>query len=808
MKFTKEWLFDHLDTKRGLDEILDALPMLGLEVESVLDPAKSLADFTIAEVISAEQHPDADRLRVCMVNTGSGDPVQVVCGAPNARAGMKGVFAPAGAYVPGIDLELKKGKIRGQASNGMLCSEREMMISDEHDGIIELDAKAPVGRNFAKWAGLDDPVIEIAITPNRADCLGVRGVARDLAAAGLGKLKPFNDKPHKGAFKSPVSWKLDLGGDAHLCPLITGVAVRGVANGPGPQWMQRRLRAIGQRPISALVDITNYVMFDLGRPLHVYDMKLIKGKHLVISQASGGEKFTALNEKTYDMDKGMIIIGDDDGMDGLAGVMGGERTGVGDDTTDVFIEMAVFDPVSVATTGRKLELHSDARYRFERGLDSEGPRWAAGHVARLVTEICGGEASEPVTSGRGVGWERRIRLNEARTMELTGMQVEAKEQKRILDALGFTVAVASKGKGWDVSPPPWRGDIDGDADLVEEIVRIRGFDNLPQISLPRDHAVARPALNARQAMLFALRRGLAARGLMEAVTFSFVGEDDAARFGGGSAALRLVNPISSELSVMRPSILPTLLSACARNQDRGEFDVALFEVGPVFLGDEPDEQRTSVCAVRHGATAVREWHGTERKVDVFDARADAEAALGALGVRLSGLQVRQGQGGDGGAGGHFHPGRCGQLVQGRAVLASFGEIHPGLAAEYELKGRVVGFEIHVEDVPPPKAKGPARPLLELSVYQQVQRDFAFVVDEDVRAGDLMRAVRSGAGALMSDMRVFDVYQGEKIGGGRKSIAITVTLTPTKATLTDAEIEKISADIVKVAAKNCGAELRG
>jgi phenylalanyl-tRNA synthetase beta chain len=799
MKFTRDWLYDHLDTARPLEEILEALPMLGLEVESFDDPAQRLASFTIAEVISAEQHPDADRLRVCMVNTGSGDPVQVVCGAPNARAGMKGVFAPVGAWVPGIELELKAGSIRGQDSNGMLCSEREMMISDEHDGIIELAADAPLGESFAGFAGLDDPVIEIAITPNRADCLGVRGVARDLAAAGYGTLKPLDTSAHDGGFDSPVRWRLDLEGAGHLCPLITGIAFRGVTNGPSPDWMARRLTAIGQRPISALVDITNYVMFDLGRPLHAYDTAKIHGDELIVRQADGGEPFAALNEKTYQMQPGMITIGDAEGVDDLAGVMGGERTGVSETTTEMFLEIAVFDPISVATTGRKLNLNSDARYRFERGLDSEGPNWTAGHLARMVTSICGGEASMPVTAGPGVDWQRSIFLASGKVEALTGMIVEAGEQQRILEALGFTVSAATGG--CDVAPPPWRGDIDGAADLVEEIARIRGFDHLPMAHLPRDEVVAKPSLSPAQARLFRLRRALAGRGLMEAVTFSFLGEADAMRFGGGGAALTLVNPISADLSVMRPSILPNLLAATARNQDRGESDAAMFEVGPVFLGDAPEDQRTAASGLRHGGTAPREWHGAKREVDVFDARADAEAALSALGIKLAGVQVRTG-GPD-----WFHPGRCGQLVQGRTTLASFGEVHPSVADACGLRGRAVGFEIHVDDVPMPKSKGPARQLLSLSVYQPVTRDFAFIVDRQITAGDLMKAVKSGAGPLMTDMRVFDLYEGTNIGEGKKSIAVTITLTPTRATLTEAEIESISAEIVKIAGKNCGAELR-
>ena len=517
-------------------------------------------------------------------------------------------------------------------------------------------------------------------------------------------------------------------------------------------------------------------------------------------QADGGEPFAALNEKTYEMEAGMITIGDAEGVDDLAGVMGGERTGVSDGTTGMFLEIAVFDPISVATTGRKLNLNSDARYRFERGLDSESPVWAAGHIARMVTEICGGEASVPVTMGPGVDWKRSIFLGSGKVESLTGMKIDTAEQQRILEALGFTVTSADGG--FDVAPPSWRGDIDGAADLVEEIARIRGFDHLPMDHMPREDVVAKPSLSPAQARLFRLRRALATRGLMEAVTFSFLSGDDAVRFGGGADNLKLVNPISADLSVMRPSILPNLLSASARNQDRGEADAAMFEVGPVFLGDTLEDQRTAATGIRHGGTAPREWHGSSRAIDVFDARADAEAALAALGVKLAGVQVKA-EGPD-----WFHPGRRGQLIQGRTVLASFGEIHPAVAEAYGLKGRVVGFEIHTDDVPMPKSKGPAKPLLSLSVYQPVTRDFAFIVDRDVAAGDLLKAVKSGAGPLLSDMAVFDLYEGANIGEGKKSVAVTITLTPTKATLTEEEIEKISAEIVKIADKNCGATLRG
>ena len=799
MKFTRDWLFDHLEADHSLEAILEALPLLGLEVESVTDRAAALAPFTIAEVISAEQHPNADKLRVCMVNTGGGDPVQVVCGAPNARAGMRGVFAPVGAYVPGIDLALKAGEIRGEASNGMLCSEREMQLSDEHDGIIDLPGDAPVGAAFAPYAGLDDPIIEIAITPNRADCLGVRGVARDLAAAGFGRLKDVDFGPQNGSYDSPIRWQIDPGA-RDFCPRISGIGFRGLKNGASPSWMAQRLTAVGQRPISALVDITNYVMIDLGRPLHAYDIAKISGDTLTIRPAKDGETFIALNEKEYSLDPSMCIIADAHGADDLAGIMGGERTGVSDATTEMFLEIAIFDPIAVATTGRKLNINSDARYRFERGLDVTSPEWAQGYVARLVLSICGGEASHVTAAGDGADWQRQIFLTTDKVETLTGMLVPPADQVRILETLGFVVTAADGG--WNVAPPAWRGDIDGAADLVEEVGRIHGYDHLPMTGLPREDVVAQPSLNPAQARQFRLRRALAGRGLMEAVTFSFLSQSQAVAFGGGADAVRLVNPISADLAVMRPSILPNLLAAAARNQDRGEADVAFFEVGPVFLGDAPSDQRTACSGIRHGVTAPREWHGASRKIDLFDAKADAEAALAALGIRPASLQVKTG------AADYFHPGRSGQLVQGRTVLASFGELHPKTVADYGLRGTAVAFEIHIDDVPMPKSKGPARALLSMSVFQPVSRDFAFVVDASVAAGDLLKAVKSGAGALLGDIRVFDVYQGANIAEGKKSVAVTITLNPTKGTLTDEEIEKISTAVIEIAAKNCRAVLRG
>ncbi|MCE2517124.1 MAG: phenylalanine--tRNA ligase subunit beta [Alphaproteobacteria bacterium] len=799
MKFTWSWLKDHLDTSEDMATILDALPMLGLEVESLVDNAASLAPFTIAKIETASKHPNADSLQVCTVNTGKGT-IEVVCGAPNARAGLVGVFAPVGSYVPGIDLTLTEAEIRGVTSNGMMCSEREMMLSDEHDGIIELDDDAPLGESYAEWAGLNDPVIEIAITPNRADCLGVRGVARDLAAAGYGTLKPLQADPVKAEGDSLITWNIDASA-ADLCPRVTGRSFSGVTNGASPRWMQQRLNAVGQRPLSALVDITNYIMIDLGRPLHAYDADKISGDTLTIRLAKDGEEFTALNEKTYKLDGEMITIADAHGADDLAGIMGGERTGISDATTSMFLEIAIFDQISVATTGRKLNLNSDARYRFERGLDVTSPDTTMDYVSAMVVSICGGTASAITEAGAGADWQRQIAYRPARCAELTAVDVAPAKQAEILETLGFTVSQNS-ADDWAVAPPPWRGDIVGSADLVEEITRIVGFDAIPEVALPRLNVVAAPAVDAAQKRPHTIRRLLASRGMMEAVTFSFLDAKTAQRFGGGDLALTLVNAISSDLTTMRPTIMPNLLAALMRNNARGEADAAIFEVGPIFPADGPEDQRTSTAGLRVGMTAPREWTGAARPVDWADARADAMAVLAGLGVNTDSLQTTTE------APDWYHPGQSGALCQGRKVLACFGAIHPAVIADYDLKGPAAGFEINLEDVMLPKAKGPARPLAQLSPYQQVSRDFAFILDRSVTSEQLLRAIKGAGKPLVSSAVVFDVYQGKGIADDAKSVAVAVTLQPTKATLTEDEIEATSSAIVAAVAKHCGGTLRG
>ncbi len=799
MKFTLSWLKEHLDTDASLDEITDRLSMLGLEVEEVDDRAAALAPFVIGEVVEAKQHPNADRLRVCMVDAGDG-PVQVVCGAPNARAGLKGVFAPAGTHVPGTDLLLKKSSIRGEESNGMLCSEREMGLSDDHQGIIELPDDAPVGESWARWAGLDDAVIDIGLTPNRGDCASVRGIARDLAAAGLGTLKPLDTAPVAGSFDSPVAWKRNLPDDAGgACPYVVGRYFRNVKNGPSPQWLQDRLRSIGLRPISALVDITNWATFDLGRPLHVFDADRIAGD-LVMRFARPGEKILALDGREYGLDDGMTVIADDAAVRAIGGVMGGEETGCTEDTVNVFLEVALFDPIRIAETGRRLGILSDARYRFERGVDPTSADWGAEIATRMILDLCGGEASKPVSAGEMPDWPRSVALRTGRTLSLGGVDVAAEEQETILARLGFQTT--RNGDSIAAIVPPWRPDIDGEADLVEEVLRIHGYEDIPAVALTRDAVIPRPVRDAAQQRAEDVRRALAARGLIEAVTYSFMEEAQAELFGGVNDSVRLVNPISAELGVMRPSILPNLIAAAARNLARGIDDSSLFEVGPQYADDSPDGQSLVAAGIRAGMAGARHWASTPEPLDALHAKADVLAALAVAGAPVDNLAT------DREVPGWYHPGRAGALRLGKNVLAFFGEIHPRIAAAFDIDAPLVGFEIHLDAVPPTRGKGPAKKLLQLSPFQPVHRDFAFIVDEDLAAADLLRAVKTGGGPLLADVSLFDVYQGKGVEDGKKSLALSVTLQPVEATLTDEEIDRIAADIIASVAKRTGGTLRG
>ncbi|HYC65375.1 MAG TPA: phenylalanine--tRNA ligase subunit beta [Reyranellaceae bacterium] len=799
MKFTLSWLKEHLDTTATLAEVRDKLTMLGLEVEGISNPAETLKGFVVGYVVEAAQHPNADRLRVCKVDTGSGRVVQVVCGAPNARTGMKGIFAPTGSYIPGTDLHLKASKIRGEESNGMLCSSRELQLGDDHSGIIDLPADTKTGMPAAEALGLDDPVIEIKVTPNRGDCLGVLGIARDLAAAGLGTLKVVDFQKVAGTYSSPIKWThgYEAKPDS-VCPIVVGRHFRGVRNGPSPDWLQRRLKAIGLRPISALVDITNLVTFDLNRPLHVFDARKLAGD-LVMRQAKPGEMILALDGKTYELDETNAVIADARGVHGIGGVMGGEDTGVREDTTEVFLEVAYFDPIRTAASGRKLGIQSDARYRFERGIDPQSVWWGAEVAARLILEICGGETSEVVSSGVMPSWQRSYDLRADRTKTLTGIDVPPADTASILGKLGFEVS----GSGpWKVGVPSWRPDIIGEADLVEEVARVWSFDRIPTTSLPRLSATSRPVRTPMQRRVPQARRALAARGMNEVVTWSFLPRAKAERFGGGQLDLRLLNSIDATLDTMRPSILPNLIDAAQRNEARGLADPALFEVGPQYKDATPNGQVRVAAGLRHNNAVPRNWQGGQRAVDAFDAKADAMAVLAAIGAPVENMSAQAG------APDWYHPGRSGAIKLGDRTMAYFGELHPELAAQADLKA-VAAFEVFLDAPPPPKARAnKARPKLALSPFQPVTRDFAFFVDAGVDADKLVRAARNSDKALVTAVRVFDLYAGKGVPEGKKSLAIEVTLQPVERTLTDAEIEAASAKIVGAVAKATGAVLRG
>ena len=802
MKITLGWLKDHLETDACLSDITDRLTMLGLEIESVTERSAGLESFVVGHVVEAIKHPDADKLQVCRVDNGS-EIVDVVCGAPNARTGMKGVFAASGAYIPGIDVSLKKAKIRGVESNGMLLSEREMGLSDEHDGIIELPDDTPIGAIAVTVMGLDDPVIDIAITPNRGDCLGIRGIARDLAASGIGTLKALDATPIKGTFESPIKVEMDLDADhAAACPHFVGRYVRGVKNAESPKWLKDRLLAIGLRPISALVDITNLMTIEYCRPLHVFDADKVAG-NIHVRMARAGETLLALDAKEYTLDPEMTVIADDNQAEAMGGVMGGEASGCGEDTVNVFVESALFDPIRTSNTGRNLNLQSDARFRFERGIDSAFLQPGMEIATRLILEICGGEASELVSAGAEPDRAMSVLFRPSRVRGLAGVDVESQEMKRILGVLGF--GVSGDGEAWNVSVPTWRNDIVGEACLVEEIVRVHGYDNIPTTPMQRDDVVPYPAWNTEQRRRSDVRRTLAARGLVEAVTVSFMDIDQARLFGGGADDLQLVNPISSELGVMRPSILPNLIAAAGRNADKGIADCPLFEIGPQFSGDEADGQDMVASAIRSGRSGRRNWATSPRAVDAFDAKADALAALVAAGAPTDKLQTMTQ------APTWYHPGRSGTLNLGpQTVLAAFGEIHPAVLAKMGAKGPMVGFEVFLDKVPKAKAKktkGTTRPLLQLSPFHTVNRDFAFVVDQNVAAAALINAARSADKALISDVTVFDVFEGGNLGADRKSLAINVTLQPLAQTMSDEEIEAVSNRVIAAVEKATGGTLR-
>ncbi len=806
MKFTLSWLKDHLETDATLAEICERLTAIGLEVEDVDDKAV-YKPFVIARVVSAEQHPQADRLRVLKVDTGSGDPVQVVCGAPNAREGLVGAFVAPGTYVPGIDVTLAVGTIRGVESCGMMCSEKELNISDDHDGIIDLPADAPVGASFAAYAGLDDPVIEINLTPNRPDCTSIHGIARDLAASGLGQLKQPKAPSFAVEGETPVRLTLDLD-DAALCPGFGLRLVRGVRNGPSPRWMQRRLTAIGLRPINALVDITNYMTFDQGRPMHVFDAAKVKG-NLTVRRAKEGETVLALDQREYTLGPNNVVIADDNGVESIGGIMGGEHSGCDENTTDVLIESALWDPMNVARSGRALGIITDARYRFERGVDPEYMVPGLERTTELVLELCGGTAAKAEVTGYKGHQPKVIDFPVSEVKRLTGLAIEASESTDILTRLGF--GVEGSGERLSVSVPSWRPDVEGKADLVEEVLRIHGVDNIRPEPLEKLSAVNGRILTTLQIRTRAAKRSLASRGMLEAVTWSFIPEAHAKLFGGGQGTLKLANPIASDMSDMRPSLLPGLLSAAQRNADKGYGDVAIFEVSGTYEGDTPEAQRRVAGGVRRGTATLngagRLWsnaaRGGGKPVDVFDAKADALAVIEACGVPMANVQIERG------GPGWYHPGRSGTIKMGpKIVLGHFGEFHPKALDVLDVSGALCGFEVYLDAMQEPKRKATrTKPALDLSALQAVRRDFAFVVDRAVEAGAIVKAASSADRKLIAAVNVFDVFEGASLGADKKSIAIEVVIQPVDKTLTDEDFEALTARIVGNVTKTTGGTLR-
>ena len=802
MKFTLSWLKDHLETSASLSEIVKTLTRVGLEVEYVHDPAAQLKDFIIAHVIDAIPHPNADRLRVCLVETGTGTPIQVVCGAPNARTGLKTVFSAPGTYIPAKKITLGKGVIRGVESLGMLCSAAELELSNDHDGIIELPEDAPIGKIYAQWAGLDDPVIEINLTPNRPDAAGVHGIARDLAAAGLGVLKTKPIQPINASFQCSTKISSALPDiNPSLAPLFGLRLIKGVKNGPSPQWLQDRLRAIGLRPINNLVDITNFLTFDRARPLHVFDAKKVNGD-LTIRLANKGETLTALDGKTYELDQTMVVICDATGVESIAGVMGGAATGCDDETTDVLLETALWDPQNIAQTGRKLGISSDARYRFERGVDPAFALSGAELATQLIIEHCGGQASNLALLGSTAQIDRVINFPWRETLRLTGVDAPAKQATTLLEGLGFHVK--DTGSQADITIPSWRPDITNKADIVEEIFRLSGVDNVPSTPLPHLEAIAPATLTLLQKRARTSRRSLASQGLVEAITWSFITKEQAKIFSAGKETLELANPISAELSSMRPSLLPGLVCAAQRNVARGLNEQALFEVGQIFFDASEMGQRLAVATIRRGLNSTgRHWRQGAKRADVFDAKADVFTLLQSLGVSTAGLQIAP-------CGAPwFHPGRSATLQFGpKAIIGHFGELHPRTLKTLDIEGTVSGFEIILDELPAPKIKPTKmKPKLEISDLQSLTRDFAFIVDQTAKAGDLLKAVASADRELITSTTIFDVYEGTGVPEGKKSIGVAVTLQPRGKTLTDAEIETVAQKIISEAQRKTQATLR-
>lgn len=789
MKFTLSWLKDHLETTASLSEIAEKLVTLGLEVESIEDPAEKLKGFVVADVIEAGRHPNADRLSLCFADAGNGERIQVVCGAPNVRTGMKVAFAPIGVNIPSTGTVLKKGKIRDVESFGMFCSATELGMGEESDGILDLDTPLPAGTPLAQALGLADPIIDIAITPNRGDCFGVRGIARDLAASGLGTLKPLTLEEKSGTFPCPVTVTIE---DSQACPDFQVIAIRGLRNTPSPDWVQRRLQAVGLRPISALVDVTNYLTFDLGRPLHVFDLNKVKG-NLTVRLAKAGETLKALNGKDYTLTKDMTVISDDTGVLSLGGIMGGISTGCLEDTVDVLIECAMFDPIRTALTGRTLSVLSDARTRFERGVDPMSVAQGLTAAANLILDWCGGTLSDVGVTTHKNSLPKTmplpITLTHEKLIHLSGCDITMAEATAFLEALGFTT-ISSTPKELTVVIPSYRPDIEGPADLVEEVLRLKGYDQIPATPLPpaqkKIEEISIPSI---------VKRLLAARGLNEAITWSFMDETLAGKFGQVDPSLRLTNPISIEMGFMRPSIIPNLIQAAIRNQARGQASVALFEAGPQFGNGA---QTLAATGLLSGLTGPRHWAQAPRPVDVFDAKAHVLAVLATLGMAESSLQI------DATGPDYYHPGRKGSIKQGNRTFAHFGEIHPSIITDLSGEGAFAGFEVFLDQLPPLRLK---KSTLQLSPYQPVMRDFAFVVDETIAADQVMKAIGKVDRSLIATIHIFDVYKGDKLENGKKSLGIQIRLEPQNGTLTDAQITEVCGNIVSSVIKATGGALR-
>ncbi len=798
MKFTFLWLKDHLNTSANLNEIVDSLNKIGLEVSSLKTYKTDVNKLKVARIIDVKKHPNADKLNVCTIQYDEAQ-TQVVCGAPNVNVNKKYVFAPSGTFIGGIDLTLKKAVIRNVESDGMLCSEKELEISDDHNGIIELPDNIDLNDNVSNYLGINDSVIEIEITPNRGDCLGVRGIARDLSAFGVGELVPLKLNNLNAEFNSSINWEVNLSDEKkYLCPSIFGRSFRNVKNIKSPRWMVNRLLAVGLRPISSIVDVTNYVMIDIGRPLHAYDAKKINGNTLTVRNSKKGEKFYALNGKTYDLDNSMLVICDEKGVDDLAGIMGGLRTGVDENTTEFFLEAAIFCPISIAKTGRYLNINSDARYRFERGLDFNSPEVGIIYASKLINDICGGSCSNIVFIAQKK-INKEIIFDYKIVKKLTGIDIDESNVEIILKKLGFVVK--KNKESWRVCVPLWRNDVERSEDLVEEIIRIFGYEKIPTNVLPIKNYITKPSLGFKQRLGLYSRKCLSTRGFNEVITFSFLDKLNAKRFSGGTKNLNLVNPISSDLSDLRPSIIPNLINVCNENIKRGFNNLSLFEVGPIFKGDNYEDQYNVVTGIRCGNKTNKNWKNIEVKFDFYDIKSDIIVLLNILEFPVSRLKIYSE------APDYFHPGRSALFKLGNVIIASFGQINPVCLDAKDKKTEFFAFEIYLDNIPSPKKKALSKSLLKLNYLQSLSRDFSFLVNEELNVEDLINEIKSVDKILVQKISVFDVYKGNNIPKDKKSVSLSIAIQPVDKSLTDNDLENLSSKIIDSVFKKFGAEIR-